>query len=151
MRIVRDTLDNPDVVALIALHLREAYANSPPDSVFALDMSGLRDPAVMVWSCWDDDVLAGIGALKQIDPLHGELKSMRTSPHRLRRGVGRTMLDHLIAEARARGYGRVSLETGSTSAYAPARSLYERAGFVACEPFGTYEDTAFSRYYTLKF
>ncbi len=100
--------------------------------------------------CWDDDVLAGIDALKQRDPDDGELKSMRTSPDRLRRGVGRTMLDHLIAEARARDYGRVSLETGSTAAYAPARSLYESAGFVACAPFGTYEDTAFSRYYTLE-
>lgn len=149
MRIVRDDLTHADVIALVTLHLREAHANSPPGSVFALDMTGLRDPAVTVWSAWDGETLAGIGALKQLDAAHGELKSMRTAPTHLRRGVGKAMLDHLIVEAGARGYRRVSLETGNTAPFAPARAMYERSGFVACGPFDAYEDAAFSRYYTL--
>lgn len=150
MRIVRDDLTHADVIALVKLHLREAFANSPPGRVFALDMTGLRDPAVTLWSAWDADGLAGIGGLKQLDLSHGELKSMRTAPTHIRRGVGQAVLDHLIAEARARGYRRVSLETGSSTPFAPARAMYERSGFVECAPFDAYEDISFSRYYTLE-
>ena len=149
MRFVRDDLTHPDVVALIELHLRAAFENSPPGSVFALDLSGLRDPAVTLWSAWDGDALLGMGALKQLDSGHGELKSMRTAPAFLRRGVAGAMLDHLIAEGRRRGYARLSLETGSNPPFAPARAMYERAGFTPCGPFAEYSDEAFSRYYTL--
>jgi putative acetyltransferase len=149
MRIVRDDLTHPDVVALIELHLRSAFENSPPGSVFALDLSGLRDPAVTLWSAWDGEDLLGMGALKQLDAGHGELKSMRTAPARLRRGVAGAMLDHLIAEGRQRGYSRLSLETGNNPPFAPARAMYERAGFMLCGPFADYSDEAFSRYYTL--
>ena len=92
MRIVRDDLSHPDVIGLIELHLRSAFENSPPGSVFALDLSGLRDPAVTLWSAWDGEDLLGLGALKELDADHGELKSMRTSPAHLRRGVARAML-----------------------------------------------------------
>lgn len=149
MRIVQDDLTHPDVVALIELHLRAAFENSPPGSVFALDLSGLRDPAVTLWSAWDGEALLGMGALKQLDPGHGELKSMRTAPAHLRKGVAAAMLDHLIAEGRRRGYSRLSLETGSNPPFAPARAMYERAGFTPCGPFAEYSDEAFSRYYTL--
>jgi len=149
MRIERDDLTHPDMVALIELHLRSAFENSPPGSVFALDLSGLRDPAVTLWSAWDGDDLLGMGALKQLDAGHGELKSMRTAPAHLRKGVAATMLDHLIAEGRRRGYARLSLETGSNAPFAPARAMYERAGFVPCGPFADYSDESFSRYYTL--
>ncbi|GAA0299645.1 GNAT family N-acetyltransferase [Sphingomonas oligophenolica] len=149
MRIVRDDLTHPDVVALIELHLRSAFENSPPGSVFALDLSGLRDPAVTLWSAWDGEALLGMGGLKQLDAGHGEVKSMRTAPAHLRRGVAATMLDHLIAEGRRRGYSRLSLETGSNAPFAPARAMYERAGFTSCGPFADYRDEAFSRYYTL--
>jgi len=149
MRIVRDDLSHPDVIGLIELHLRSAFENSPPGSVFALDLSGLRDPAVTLWSAWDGEDLLGLGALKELDADHGELKSMRTSPAHLRRGVARAMLEHLVAEGRARGYSRLSLETGSNEPFAPARALYERAGFTPCEPFADYTDQAFSRYYRL--
>lgn len=117
--------------------------------MFALDLSGLRDPAVTLWSIWDGGDLLGMGALKQLDAAHGEIKSMRTAPDQLRRGAAATMLDHLLAEARARGYRRISLETGSTAAFAPARALYERIGFTETGPFADYTDTGFSRYYTL--
>lgn len=148
-RIVRDDLSHPDVVALLDLHLRSAHENSPPGSVFALDLSGLRDPAVTLWTAWDDETLLGMGALKQLDPGHGEIKSMRTAPGQLRRGVAGAVLAHLIAEARARAYRRVSLETGSNAPFAAAWALYERAGFAECGPFAGYSDRTFSRYYTL--
>lgn len=147
MRIVRDDLTHLDVVALLEFHLRSAFENSPPGSVFALDLTGLRDPAVTLWSAWDGEDLLGLGALKQLDADHGELKSMRTAPAHLRKGVAGVMLDHLIAEGRARGYKRLSLETGATEPFAPARALYERAGFEACGPFADYVDMGFSRYY----
>jgi putative acetyltransferase len=148
-RIVRDDLTHPDVVALIEFHLRAAHENSPEGSVFALDVGGLRDPAVTVWSAWDGESLVGLGALNDLGDREGELKSMRTAPAHLRRGVARAMLDHLIAEARRRGYCRVSLETGNNAAFAAARSLYAAAGFVECGPFGGYSDTHFATYYTL--
>jgi putative acetyltransferase len=149
-RIVRDDLTHPQVIALIELHLRSAFENSPPGAVFALDLSGLRDPLVTLWSMWDGDDLLGLGALKQLDAAHGEIKSMRTAPAHLRRGVAGMMLDHLLAEARGRGYRCISLETGSTEAFAPARALYERTGFAETGPFADYTDTGFSRYYTLE-
>lgn len=152
-RIVRDDLTHPDVIALIVFHLRAAHENSPPGSVFALDIGGLRDPTVTVWSAWDGDELVGLGALNDLgdggSEGEGELKSMRTAPAHLRRGVARSMLDHLVAEARRRKYRRVSLETGNTAPFAAARSLYATAGFVECGPFGAYSDTQFATYYTL--
>ncbi|MEG3150710.1 GNAT family N-acetyltransferase [Sphingomonas sp. ZT3P38] len=150
MKIIRDDLTHPAVIGLLDLHLRAAFENSPPGSVFALDMSGLRDPAVTLWSAWDGGDLLGLGALKQLDASHGELKSMRTAPAHLRRGVAGAMLDHLIAEGRRRGYRRLSLETGSNPPFAPARALYERTGFAPCGPFADYSDTDFSRYYLLQ-
>lgn len=149
MRIERDDLSRPQVSMLVDLHLNEAFANSPPGSVFALDRSGLCDPAVTLWTAWDGDDLLGMGALKTLDADHGELKSMRTAPTALRRGVGRALLDHLTAEGRARGYRRLSLETGSNAPFAPARAMYRAAGFVECAPFADYRDTSFSRYFTL--
>lgn len=149
MRIVRDDLTHRDVIALLELHLRSAFENSPPGSVFALDLTGLRDPAVTLWSAWEGGDLLGLGALKQLDAGHGELKSMRTAPAHLRKGVAAAMLGHLIAEGRARGYRRLSLETGSNEPFAPARALYQQAGFALCPPFADYSDTEFSRYYRL--
>jgi len=148
-RIVRDDLTHPQVVALVKLHLHSAFENSPPGAVFALDLSGLRDPAVTLWTAWDGDTLLGMGALKQLDATHGEIKSMRTAPDQLRRGVAGRVLDHLLAEARARGYRRLSLETGSNEPFAAARALYERIGFTETGPFADYTDTGFSRYYTM--
>ena len=147
-RIVRADLDHPQVVALLDLHLRAAHANSPPGSVFALDLAGLRDSAVALWSIWEGDALLGLGAIKMLDETHGELKSMRTAPEHLRRGVGAAMLDHLIAEARGVGAMRLSLETGTGAPFEAAHALYRRAGFAECPPFGMYSDTVFSRYFT---
>ncbi|THD37044.1 MAG: GNAT family N-acetyltransferase [Sphingomonas sp.] len=125
------------------------HAHSPACHVFALDSSGLSHPDVTVWTVWDDGHLLGMGAMKRLDAGHGELKSMRTAPTALRRGVGRAVLDHMIAEARTRGYRRLSLETGRTAPFEAAHALYCSAGFVETEPFGDYTDTSFSRYFTL--
>lgn len=150
MRIEVDDLARPGVVALVELHLREAHANSPACHVFALDTMELRHPDVTLWTAWDCDDLLGMGALKQIDPGQGEIKSMRTAPAHLRKGLGAAMLRHLTTEARVRGYRRLSLETGSNEPFAAARAMYERAGFVECGPFADYTDLSFSRYFTLE-
>jgi putative acetyltransferase len=149
MRIELDDVSRPEVVALVEYHLRSMHEISPPDSVFALDLSGLKHPSMTFWTIWDDGDLLGMGGLKELDREHGEIKSMRTAPAALRRGVAGRMLDHILREARARGYRRLSLETGSNAPFAPAWALYERAGFTACAPFGTYSDIRFSRYFSI--
>ncbi|MGY2735924.1 GNAT family N-acetyltransferase [Sphingomonas sp. UYP23] len=147
-RIVRDDLSHPAVRGLLDLHVRSAHENSPPGSVFALDLSGLCEPAVTLWTAWEGETLLGMGALKQLDPVHGEVKSMRTAPAQLRRGVAAALLAHLVGQARARGYRRLSLETGTNAPFAAAHALYRRAGFVDCAPFAGYHDTVFARYFT---
>jgi putative acetyltransferase len=127
-----------DVRALLERHLAFSRAVTPPGHVHALDVDGLLDPAVSFLSARFEGVLLGVGALKQLDLSHGELKSMHTAEAARGQGVGRAMVDHLLAIARARCYRRVSLETGTMDAYAPARALYAKVGFVACEPFGDY-------------
>ncbi len=133
-----DDLSGDAIRALIGEHLASMAALSPPESVHALDLSGLTAPGVTLWSAWDGDALVGCGALKQLDTAHGELKSMRTVGAHRRRGVASAVLEHLIAEARARGYRRLSLETGSQPGFEPARRFYARHGFEVCGPFADY-------------
>jgi putative acetyltransferase len=111
---------------------------SPPESVHALPIEELRSPNITFWSVWEGGELLGCGALKELDPHHGEIKSMRTAPRHLRKGVAGAVLDHIIDEAKRRGYGRLSLETGSMVAFEPARRLYAQFGFTYCEPFADY-------------
>ncbi len=135
------SVDDPqaeDVRELLARHLQFARSVTPPEGVFALDVSGLLDPAVTFFSYRRGGKLLAVGALKQLDAGHGELKSMHTAVAARGQGIGQAMVDHLVSVARARGYRRVSLETGSMTAFAPARSLYARAGFTPCGPFGDY-------------
>ena len=149
MHIERDDLSRPAVHALLQEHLDDMYALSPPESVHALDLSKLRGPDITFWTVWDGALLLGCGALKELDPAQGEIKSMRT-PHALRRrGAGRAMLAHVLAEAQARGYARLSLETGSMEAFRPAQRLYESVGFALCAPFGDYRPDPNSVYMTL--
>ncbi len=122
------------------------HASSPPGSVFALDLSGLLLPEVTVWSVRDGGEVVGIGALKTLRDDAGELKSMRTHPDHLRRGIAAALLDHLVAEARTRGLRRLSLETGTGPAFDPALSLYCSRGFVDGEPFSDYARSSFNRF-----
>jgi putative acetyltransferase len=121
---------------------------SPPESRHALDLDGLRKPDITFWSLWDDANLAGCGALKALSPDHGEIKSMRTASAYLRSGVATHLLDHIITEAKRRGYRRLSLETGAMQYFQPAHKLYERFGFEMCEPFGSYKLDPNSRFMT---
>lgn len=149
MHITIDDLSGPEIRALLAEHLRHMHEMSPPESVHALDIDGLRRPDVTFWTAWDGGTLLGCGALRELDPSHGEVKSMRTSRAHLRSGVARAMLAHIVAQARRRGYERVSLETGSMAGFAPARRLYESFGFVCCPPFGDYVEDPHSVFMTL--
>ncbi len=142
----RDDLSGEATRALLALHLAGMHENSPPGSVFALDLSGLLLPEVTVWTVRDGEEVVGIGALKLLRDGTGELKSMRTHPGHLRRGVAAALLDHLVAEARARGLTRLSLETGNGPAFEPALSLYRSRGFVDGEPFSEYAGGSFNRF-----
>ncbi|GAB2728156.1 GNAT family N-acetyltransferase [Nocardia thraciensis] len=138
MRIVPDDLTSAAVIALLSEHLGEMLAHSPEESMHALDLDELRKPEVTFWSVWDGDRLAGCGALKELDPTHGEIKSMRTAADHRGRGVGSLLLRHLVDTARARNYRRLSLETGAQQFFSPARRLYERHGFRRCGPFAEY-------------
>ncbi|MGW4355075.1 GNAT family N-acetyltransferase [Nocardia sp. NPDC004582] len=138
MRIVVDDLTGPEVVGLLEAHVAEMLANSPEESMHALDVAALRKPEITFWSAWDGTELAGCGALKELDPTHAEIKSMRTTAGYRGRGVASQLLRHILAEAGARGYARLSLETGSSEFYRPAVRLYERYGFERCGPFADY-------------
>ena len=150
MRIVEGDLDDERVVALLDEHLQGMADHSPPESIHALDIEGLRKPGITFWTIWSDDELCGCGALQELDPSHGEIKSMRTAQAHLREGVAAALLEHIIDEARRRGYTRLSLETGSGPGFDAALAFYEKYGFNYCGPFAEYTDDPFSRFMTLE-
>ena len=138
--------DDDRVKALLTRHLEGMHANSPPGHVFALDWSGLQSAEISFDALWEGDELLGFGALKELDSSSGEIKSMRTADAHLRKGVAAAILDHIIAEARRRGYTRLSLETGSGSAFEPALALYRTRGFTSGGAFGEYEKSPFNQF-----
>jgi len=144
-----DNLQNPLVVALLGAHLVDMAEHSPPESVHALDLEALKAPNVTFWTAWQADVLLGCGALQETSLSEGEIKSMRTSPKHLRKGVAANILERLIEEARKRNYSCVNLETGSADAFKAARLLYERYGFEYCEPFNNYTKDSHSLFMQL--
>ncbi len=135
--LVTDPLDE-GVRRLLEEHLADMYASSPAESVHALDPEALRDPAITFFAAFDDGMVIATGAIKALSDGEAELKSMRTTEAARGRGVGQRMLDHLVAEARARGYRALRLETGTQEYFAPARRLYARRGFVEGPPFADY-------------
>ena len=150
MHIEIDDLSRPAVHALLEEHLRNMHELSPPESVHALDLDKLRGPDITFWTAWEGGDLVGCGALKELEPGHGEVKSMRTPQARRRIGAGRAILTHLIGVARSRGYRRLSLETGAMEAFVPAQTLYESFGFTFCGPFGSYRDDPNSCFMSLR-
>jgi putative acetyltransferase len=144
-----DDLSGEATRALIALHLAGMHAHSPPGQVFALGASGLTAPGVTVWSAWIGDAIAGLCALKELGEGSGELKSMRTHPAYLRRGVAAALLEHVIDSARRRGLTRLRLETGSGPAFEPALALYRKRGFVDGGAFADYVKSDFNRFLEL--
>jgi putative acetyltransferase len=139
-----DDISGEEIQALVKRHLAGMHENSPPESVHAFDLDKLRQPGVTFWSGWAGDQIAVMGALKRLDAVNGEIKSMRVADAFLGKGAGRAMLEHIVAEARAMGIGTLWLETGSTDAFVPALRLYESAGFEVCGPFGGYTLDPFS-------
>jgi putative acetyltransferase len=141
-------LDQDDVRALLEQHFTEMRAGSPPSACHVLPVDGLKVPEIRFFALRENGVLLGCGALKRLEPGHGEIKSMRTADAALGRGVGKALLDHIVDTAKAEGMTRLSLETGSTEQFAAANRLYEREGFERCGPFGGYTDTPFTRFFT---
>lgn len=150
MQIAIDDPGAPDVRELLEEHLRDMHTHSPPDSVHALDVGKLQHPDITFWTAREGALLLGCGALRQLDPAHGEIKSMRTPAALRRQGVGRALLAHIIGVARGRGYERLSLETGSMEVFLPAQRLYQQYGFRYCEPFGQYRPDPNSVFMTLR-
>lgn len=149
LRIVEDDLSGETIRALVALHLSGMHTHSPACKVHALPVEKLREPGVTFYSAWMGEALAGMGAIRELNAGHGELKSMRVAPAWLGQGVGEAILLHLLAVARARGYARVSLETGRGPAFEPALGLYRKHGFANCAAFADYVTDDFSQCLTL--
>lgn len=150
MQIVEDDLTGDAVAALLNEHLTGMRQHSPPESVHALDLAGLRSPGITFWTAWDGEQLLGCGALKELDAQHGEIKSMRTAQAHVGKGVASAILSKLMQEAIRRSYRRLSLETGSGPAFDAAHRLYLKFGFAYCGPFGNYREDPFSRFMTLE-
>jgi putative acetyltransferase len=148
LEVRRDDLSSPEVQALVREHMSGMMNSSPPESVHALPLDALRKPDITFWAAWLGAELCGCGALKAMDSTEGEVKSMRTRPGFLRQGVGQAVLSQIMQEAKARGYQRLNLETGSTPPFDAALALYLRNGFEICGPFGDYQLDPFSVYMT---
>jgi putative acetyltransferase len=148
MNIKIDDLKGSEIYELLQEHLRSVALLSPPESVHALDIEALREPEITFWTAWERGELLGCGALKELDSQHAEIKSMRTSSLHLRKGVATKLLNHILEEAKRRGYSRLSLETGSAEAFEPARQLYAHFGFTYCEPFADYVEDPYSVFMT---
>lgn len=145
-----DDLTGPEITALIEEHYKEMLSQSPEDSMHALDVERLRKPEVTFWTAWEGDELYGCGAMKELDPSHGEIKSMRTVSIHTRKGVAKRILEHMLEEAQKRGYDKVSLETGTLDSFKPAIHLYTKLGFEYCEPFADYVEDPYSVFMTKK-
>lgn len=140
MEIRIDDLTGPEIAAFLDDHIRDMRAVSPPESKHALDLDGLKKPEITFWTVWEDRQLIGCGAIKELGPRQGEIKSMRTSASHRGKGVATFVLRHILRVAKERGYQRVSLETGSMPFFEPARRLYRNHGFQDCEPFADYKE-----------
>jgi putative acetyltransferase len=149
LQILPADLDDSRVITLLESHVRAARAQTAPGSAHALDLSELKTPSISVWAAWLNGDLLGVGALKRLSGMEGEIKSMYTSPNARRRGVARSILAHIVAAARSEGIKRLSLETGSWRYFEPARALYAAFGFSECGPFGDYHEDPNSAFMTL--
>jgi putative acetyltransferase len=148
VKIVVDDLSGPEIAEFLEEHVQEMRSITPLESKHALDLDGLRKPEITFWSMWDDDTLVGCAAIKRLDAGHAELKSMRTAPSRKRSGIASLLLEHAITEATHMGLARMSLETGASDFFHPARKLYEKHGFAYCEPFAAYRLDPYSVFMT---
>lgn len=149
MEIKVDNLTNSSVIQLLDEHIKSMSQQSPAESKYTLDLEGLKKPEITFWSAWEDHELLGFWALHEIDLQHGEIKSLKTSPVHLKKGVAYNIVNYIIEEAKKRGYKRISLETGPMETFAPAINLYRKFGFEYCEPFANYKKSDFNFFMTL--
>jgi putative acetyltransferase len=148
--IARADFADPALAAFLQAHLDDMEPTAPPESRHALDLAGLQKPSVRLWTALDHGAIVGTAALAALSDGHEELKSMRTDPARRGAGIAWSLLTFVLEDARSRGVSRVSLETGAMDFFAPARRLYERAGFVGCPPFGAYTNDPLSVFYSIE-
>ena len=148
MKIIIDDLRGREIAAFLAEHIKEMKSVSPPESKHALNLEDLRKPEITFWTVWDGDLLVGCGAIKELNLNHAEIKSMRTAVSERGKGVASMLLQHILKEARVRGYRRISLETGSMPFFAPAHYLYAKHGFQPCTPFASYKEDSNSIFMT---
>lgn len=146
MKILLDDLTHPDVQALLKAHLDDMHENSPEDSSYALDLAGLQAADVSFWVAWENGEVAGCGALKELSPTSGEIKSMRTHVDHMRKGVAAKMLEHLLMVAKSRGYSLLSLETGTDPVFDPAVQLYQKYGFEMGDVFSDYRPSPYNQF-----
>ncbi len=149
MEIRKDNLEGPAIAALLQEHVRSAHEHTPPESAHVLNLDELQSPDITFWTVWQGQDLLGCGALKELDTKHGEIKTMRTDDAHRGKGVASSMLKHIIKEAESRSYSRLSLETGSMDAFAPARALYMRFGFEYQGPFADYKEDPYCVFMSL--
>ena len=145
-----DDLRSPEIIALLNAHLTLMRSLSPPESVHALDLNGLRGDNITFWRAEWKGQLMGCGALKELEVATGEIKSMHTAEAHRGKGIAAALLTKAIMTARDRAYQGLFLETGSQPGFQPARSFYARYGFVECAPFADYTDDPNSYFMTLK-
>jgi putative acetyltransferase len=150
MEIKVDDLSGSEIAEFLEDHIREMKSVSPPESKHALNLKGLRKPEITFWTVWDDGGIIGCGAIKELDADHAEIKSMRTTASCRGKGIASMLLQHIVNEAKLRGYQRISLETGSMPFFEPARNLYAKYGFENCAPFSTYRQDPNSVFMTRK-
>ncbi|MCR8573093.1 GNAT family N-acetyltransferase [Streptomyces sp. Isolate_219] len=148
MKIMVDDLSGSEIARFLNEHVQQMRSITPLESKHALDLDELRKPEVTFWSIVDGDTVVGCGAIKKLDAVHAELKSMRTTPTRKRSGIASQLLEHIITEAKAMGFTRLSLETGAAEFFLPARKLYGKFGFIQCEPFADYQPDPNSTFMT---
>lgn len=149
MDIRRTDLSEPEVVALIELHIREMFEGSPPGTNHALDLSGLQTPDMEVYAAWESERLLAIGAIRKHE-CFAEIKSMRAHPEARRTGAGKAILTALVERARELDYPEIKLETGSGELFEPATRLYRSFGFEPWDAFANYIPGKFNKLFSLK-
>ena len=148
LKSIEGNFDHPEVNQLLKKHFIELRAASPEGSAHVLDIPGLKVTSIKFWSLWEENLLMGCGALKFLDKNHGEFKSIRIHDSFRGKGNGIKIINHLIGEAKELNIRRISIETGASKFFAPARKLFDNCGFKPCPPFAHYKEDINSLYLT---
>ena len=148
LKSIEGNFDNTEVNELLTKHFIELRIASPEGSAHVLDIPGLKVSSIKFWSLWEDENLMGCGALKFLSKDHGEFKSIRVHDDFRNKGNGIKVIDHLISEAKILNVKRISIETGASDFFIPARKLFKKCNFEPCKPFAHYKEDINSIYLT---